>query len=107
MEPVIMSRSDENADQFIQVAVFTALKPAQDKPTLGSTRNGIGGYTVYSVEAVLPGRPEALAVEQRDEGKVQLTGQAGFTDFAAFVQALREDAEVVISEDAVAASDLL
>ena len=106
-EPVIMTRNAPDADQFIQVAVFTATKPAQDEPTVGSTRNGVGGYTVYSVEAVLPGRPEALPVEQRDAGKLQLTDQAGFGEFVAFVQALREEAEVVINQDAVTAQDLL
>ena len=106
-EPVLMSRNAPDADQFINVAVFTAAKPSQDKPTTGSTRNGVGGYTVYSVESVIPGRPEALPVEQRDQGKLQLTDQAGIGDFVAFVQVLRENAEVIINEDALAAPDLL
>jgi peptidyl-prolyl cis-trans isomerase D len=106
-EPVLMNRNDQEADQFVSVAVFTAPKPTEDDPTLGSTRNGEGGYTVFSVEAVLPGRPESLPVEQRDAGKAQLTDQAGIGDFIAFVQALREDAEVIINEDAVAATDIL
>jgi peptidyl-prolyl cis-trans isomerase D len=106
-EPVVMSRSDQEADQFVSVAVFTAVKPTQDEPTTGATRNGQGGYTVYSVEAVLPGRPEALPVEQRDAGKNQLTDQAGIGEFIAFVQALRENADIIINEDAVAATDLL
>ena len=42
-EPVLMSRDAEAADQFISVAVFTAVKPEeQDQPTTGSTRNGTG-----------------------------------------------------------------
>lgn len=106
-EPVLMSRSAEDADQLISVAVFAAVKPMQDAPTTGSTRNGDGGYTVYSVDAVIPGRPEALPVEQRDAGKLQLTDQSGLGDFVAFVQALREDAEVIINEDMLAAQDLL
>jgi peptidyl-prolyl cis-trans isomerase D len=106
-EPVLMGRADQRADQFIQVAVFAADKPTQDQPVVGSTRNGMGGYTVYSIESVLPGRPEALPVEQRDAGKVQLTDQAGIGEFIAFVQALREEAEVVINEDALASTDLL
>jgi hypothetical protein len=102
-----MSRGDQEADQFISVAVFTALKPAQETPTTGSTRNGMGGYTVYSLEAVVPGSPEGVPVEQRDAGKLQLTDQTGMGDFVAFVQALREDAEVIINEDVLAAQDLL
>jgi len=106
-EPVLMSRQAQDADQSVSVAVFTAVKPSQDAPTTGSTRNGVGGYTVYSVDAVIPGRPEALPVEQRDAGKLQLTDQSGLGDFVAFVQALREDAEVIINQDVLAAQDLL
>ena len=106
-EPVLMSRNDQQADQFLSVAVFTAVKPTQDKPTTGMTRNGQGGYSVYSVEAVLPGRPEALPIEQRDAGKTQLTDQAGIGEFIAFVQALRENAEIIVNDDAVAGSGLL
>lgn len=106
-EPALMSRSTQDADQSVSVAVFTAVKPMQDAPTTGSTRNDAGGYSVYSVDAVIPGRPEALPVEQRDAGKRQLTDQSGMGDFVAFVQALREDAEVIINEDVLAAQDFL
>ena len=106
-EPVLMSRGDQDVDQFVAVAVFTAAKPSQDEPTTGATRNGVGGYTVYSVEAVLPGRPESLPVEERDAGKARLTDQTGVGEFIAFVQALRENAEIIVNDDAVAATDLL
>ena len=106
-DPVLMARNAEDADQFVMVAVFTAAKPSEESPTVGSTRNGEGGYTVYSLEAVLPGRPEVVPVEQRDAGKLQLTDQTGIGDFVAFIQALREDADIVINEEAVAASDML
>ena len=106
-ETTIISRGSEDADQSVTVAVFTALKPTQDEPTTGSTRNGLGGYTVYSVEAVIPGSPESMPVAQRDAGKGQLTDQTGLGDFIAFVQALREDAEVIINEDVLVGQDLL
>ena len=106
-EPVLMSRSMQDTDQFISVAVYTAVKPSEDKPTVGSTRNSVGGYTVYSIEAVIPGRPEVVPVEQRDQGKLQLTDQIGVGEYVAFVQSLRENAEIIINEDALAAPDLL
>jgi len=106
-EPVVMSRNAEGADQFVSVAVFTALKPVQDKPTTGSTRNGVGGFTIFSLDAVIPGRPEVLPVDQRDAGKSQLTQQAGVGDFVAFVKALREKSEIIINQDALAQEDLL
>ena len=105
-EPVVMTRNADDADQFIAVAVFTAVKPTQDNPTLGSTRNGVGGYTVYSVDAVIPGRPQSIPLAERDAGKNQLVDEYGIGDFVAFVQALRTNAEIIINEDALAAEDL-
>ena len=102
-----MSRSPDDADQFVSVAVFTAVKPEQDKPTTGSTRNVTGGYTVYSLDAVIPGRPEMLPQDQRDAGKLQLTDQSGIGDFVAFIMALRENSEIIINEDVLAEEDLL
>ncbi len=101
----VMTRNTEGVDQFIAVAVFTAVKPTQDKPTTGSTRNGEGGYTVYSLDAVIVGRPESIPLAERDAGKIQLVDRYGVGDFVAFVQALRANAEVIISEDALAAQD--
>mgnify|MGYP001819134488 FL=1 len=106
-DPVLMSRAGEDADQFVSVAVFTAVKPSEENPTTGTTRNGEGGYTVYSVEAVLPGRPELIPVEQRDAGKVQLTDQTGLGDFIYFLQALREDAEIIINVDDIASTEFV
>jgi len=102
----IVTRNSEELDQALVVAVFTAVKPSQDKPTLGSTRNSTGGYTVYSLDAVIPGRPEMIPQAERDAGKEELVNQYGIGDFIAFTQALRANAEVIINEDALAAQDL-
>ena len=105
-EPTIMGRDRDTADQFLAVAVFTAVKPTQDNPTLGMTRNGVGGYTVYRLGAVVPGRPETIPQADRDAGKNQLVEQYGVGDFVAFVQALQANAEIIINDDALAAQDL-
>jgi peptidyl-prolyl cis-trans isomerase D len=104
--PTAMSRNMEDVDQLIAVAVFTAVKPTEGKPTTGSTRNSDGGFTVFSLDAVIPGRPEAIPLAERDSGKLQLADQSGISDFVAFVQALRANADVVINEDVLAAQDL-
>jgi len=104
--PFAMTRNAEDADQSVAVAVFTALKPTQEKPTTGSTRNSTGGFTVYRLDAVIPGRPEAIQLADRDAGKRQLADQSGIGDFVAFVQALRANADVVINQDVLAAQDL-
>lgn len=105
-EPIVMTRDAEDVDQAVAVAVFTAVKPTQGNPTTGSTRNSAGGFTVFSVDAVIPGRPEAIPVAERDAGKLELVDQAGIGDFVAFVQALRANAEVAINKDVLAAQDL-
>lgn len=102
----IVTRNAQDTDQSLAVAVFTALKPTQGKATLGSTRNSEGGYTVFSLEAVIPGQPENIPLAERDAGKNQLVDQYGIGEFVAFVQALRADAEVIINDDALAAQDL-
>ena len=102
----IITRNAEGADQSLAVAIFTAIKPSQDNPTLGSTRNDAGGFTVYSLDSVIPGRPELIPQTDRDAGKNQLVNQYGIGDFIAFTQALRADAEVIVNEDALAAQDL-
>ena len=104
--PMVMARDATDLDQFVSVAVFTAVKPTQANPTVGSTRNDEGGFTIYSVDAVIPGRPEAIPLADRDAGKLQLADQSGVGEFIAFVQVLRADAEIVINEDVLAAQDL-
>ena len=54
----------------------------------------------------MPGRPEAIPQEERDSGKLQITDTYGIGDFSAFIQHLRANADVVINEDALAATDL-
>ena len=105
-EPQAISRNAEDVDQSVAVAVFTVLKPTEDKPSTGSTRNSSGGFTVFSIDAVIPGRPESIPVAERDAGKLQLADQSGIGDFVAFVQALRAEADVAINQDVLAAQDL-
>ena len=66
----------------------------------------MGGITVFSLEAVLPGRPESIPLAERDAGKLELAQQVGTSEFIAFVEALYNRADIVISEDALAAQDL-
>ena len=103
--PTLMGRQDPTTDQVVLGQVFTASKPTQDSPTTGSVRNGTGGITVFSIDAVLPGRPESIPLADRDAGKLELAGQAGTSDYLAYMQALYENADIVISEDALAAQD--
>ncbi|NIS89193.1 MAG: hypothetical protein GTN98_03770 [Woeseiaceae bacterium] len=104
--PTLISRQDAEMDQSVLAQIFQAAKPTQDNPVTGSVVTSTGGVTVYSLDAVIPGRPESIPLADRDAGKLELAQQYGTSDFIAFVQALYERADVVISEDALAAEDL-
>jgi peptidyl-prolyl cis-trans isomerase D len=105
--PRLMGRQDQDVDQAVLFQVFASKKPGQNSPVTGRVSNAGGGYTVYSLDAILPGRPESIPLAERDSGKLQLAQQAGGADFVAFVQALYERADIVINQDALAATDLL
>ena len=106
-EPKLISRQDAETDQLVVFEVFAAPKPAQDSPITGRVRGLDGAYTVYSLEAVLPGRPESIPLEQRDAGKAELAQESGVGDYLAFLQSLYTEAEVVINQDALEEQELL
>lgn len=102
----LVTRQAENPDQAILIAVFNAGKPTPDKPTTGTAISRTGEYAVYSVSAVIPGRPETIPLAERDAAKIALAQQSGVQDYNAFVSQLEQDAAVVISDDALARQDL-
>jgi len=105
--PSLISRQDPEMDQAVLFQVFTAKKPDMQGPVNGQVAGADGGYTVFSLDAVIPGRPESIPLADRDAGKLQLAQQAGGADYTAFVQALYDEAEIVVNQDLLAASDLL
>jgi peptidyl-prolyl cis-trans isomerase D len=106
-EPKLISRQDAETDQLVVFEVFAAPKPAEDSSVTGRVRGLDGAYTVYSLEAVLPGRPESIPLEQRDAGKAELAQESGVGDYLAFLQSLYNEAEVVINQDALEEQELL
>jgi peptidyl-prolyl cis-trans isomerase D len=103
----LLSRDNTEADQAVLSQVFMAKKPGQGAPVFGQVASAGGGLTVFSLEAVLPGRPQTIPQAERDAGKAQLAQQAGLSDYLAFVESLYNDADIVISRDALVAQDLL
>jgi peptidyl-prolyl cis-trans isomerase D len=105
--PTLVGRQTPNVDQAVLQQVFMAKKPAlQGSATTGSVNNSTGGITVYSLEAVLPGRPESIPLADRDAGKLELAAQAGQFEYYAFLQALYDRADIVIGEDVLAQDDV-
>lgn len=104
-EPLLLSRQNPNADMAVFYSVFAAGRPAENTPLRDVVRTSSGAYAVYSLDAVLPGRPEAIPLAERDTAKLFRAQESGFRDFAAFLLALREEANIVVNEEAVAAAD--
>lgn len=104
--PVILGRADQTVDQALLFDVFAAGKPAAETPLMGRVRTLDGAYSVYSLDAVLPGRPESIPLAERDQGKLMLAQQSGVGDFQAFVKSLYGNADIDINNDVLAAEDL-
>ncbi len=104
--PALLGRQNTEIDQTVLVQIFSASKPSQGAPVFGQVANESGGYTVFSLDAVLPGRPESIPQADRFAGKDQLALQSGGADYLAFVQSLYDEADIVVNQDIVAASDL-
>jgi len=105
--PTLVSRQAENPDQAILAKVFSARKPTPDRPTTGTAITSTGAHAVFSVSAVIPGRPESIPLAERDAAKAALAQQSGVEDYTAFVSQLEQDAKIVISDDALTEPELL
>jgi len=103
----LLGRQDNQTDPIVMARIFSSTKPGQDAPVRAQVADQSGGQTVFSLEAVLPGRPESIPLADRDAGKQQLALQAGGADFTAFVESLYRDADIVINQDVIAASEFL
>lgn len=104
---VTVGRTDENIDSGILDAIFRAKKPSVGKARLGSTITTTGDYAVFMVNAVIPGRPETIPLEERDQRKEQLQSVAGASDYNAFVNELTLKADIERNSDALTEQDFL
>lgn len=103
---IAISRQDLEADARIRASVFQEKKPLPGQPRIGTVLTEEGKYAVYSVTASAPGRPESIPLAERDEMKAQLGYQSGSQDFASMIMELERHAEIVKSEDALAAENM-
>ncbi|MGH8193910.1 MAG: peptidyl-prolyl cis-trans isomerase [Woeseiaceae bacterium] len=97
----LLRRQDDNTDPRVLEAIFRAPKPLADSPSIGNTVTQDGDYAVYSINAVVPGRPEAIPLEERDAGKLELAAESGRGDYSALILDLERKADIVRAEDAL------
>lgn len=103
---VAITRQSADGDGRIRAAVFQEKKPAPGRPRVGTVLMENGNYAVYSVTAYSPGRPESIPLAERDEMKVQLAADSGSKDYVALILNLEKEAEIIKSEDVLAADSM-
>lgn len=97
----MLRRQDDTTDPRVLEAIFRAPKPLADSPSIGNTVTQDGDYAVYGIDAVVPGRPEAIPLEERDAGKLELAAESGRGDYSALILDLERKADIVRAEDAL------
>jgi len=104
---VTVGRIDENVDTAVLDAIFRTKKPSFGNASLGSTVTTVGNFAVFTVSAVIPGRPETIPLEERDRRKDELQSTAGAQDYNAFVNELTRHADIERNPDALNEQDFL
>ena len=104
---VTVERVQEDMDLAVLDAIFRTKKPSPGNARLGSTVTTTGDYVVFMVKAVVPGRPEAIALAERDQRKELLESTEGARDLNAFVNELVRTMDIERSESATETPEFL
>lgn len=103
---VIVGRQDEAIDARVLNEIFRARKPAPGNARIDSAMTTTGDYAVFMITAVIPGRPEAIPLADRDARKDDLESKSGAADFSAYVTELGRRASIERSDEALQQQDL-
>ena len=102
-----VSRTTSELDGAILDAIFRANRPSPGLARLGSTVSATGDYAVFTVNQVIPGKPEDIPLADRDLRKEQLQNVAGATDLNAFVNELQRTATIERNDAVLGESSFL
>jgi len=111
-----LTRRSPTVPADLLAAVFRAPKPGGQplgkpegknggKPVVQGTSLGNGGYAVFQLRSVVPGEPERIPQEQRDQRKKVLVQRVAVGETEALAAQLRESADVVVAPDLFKAED--
>lgn len=106
-KPEPLRRNANTVAPELLTAIFRASAPREGEALVRGVALGNGGYAVFRLTKVRPGKPDDISREERDQGKVNIAGQLGAIDAAAVIADLRVDAEIVIPPDLFDAPDIL
>lgn len=104
---LLLERESTDVDSVVLNDIFRAKKPSPGRARLGSSITTDGDYAVFMVNAVVPGRPEAIPLADRDQRKEDLQVTAGTSDYNAFVNELIRTSSIERNENALAEADFL
>jgi peptidyl-prolyl cis-trans isomerase D len=93
-----VTRGSRDLPPELVSAVFDAPKP-NSVPAPQVVLSPNGSVLILQIDSVVPGKPEELPRDQRDERKAQLERMVGQSQVAAIVQSLRETATIRIFND--------
>ena len=96
---VVVDRQDETIDPVVLDRIFRAKKPAPGNARIDDAITSIGDVAIFMITAVVPGRPEAIPLADRDARKDQLESAAGASDYIAYVSELAQRASIERSDD--------
>ena len=98
-------RVDENMDQRLLASVFRVKKPLDGQPRVGSAVTQNGDFAIFSVSSVIPGRPEAIPLADRDARKQELATSSGTADFSAFLNEMYDSADIIMRDEIIEPQD--
>ena len=96
-EARVLTRTTSDVSPELLVAVFRAPRSEEDASAYHGVRLTTGAYAVFRLDAVTPGRPDAIPQQQRDQRKQLLAQQAGGNAAAALIADLRAKAKVRVA----------
>jgi len=115
-EPGPLTRRSPTVPPDFLAAVFRAPKPANGpasgpasgpgaKPVVQGTSLADGSYAVFELRSVVPGEPQRIPQEQRDQRQKALAQRVAVGETEALAAQLRESADVVVAPDLFKAED--
>lgn len=93
-------RNDAAVPQQVVARVFGMSRPTQE-PLWDTVVLASGGESVVVLYDVAAGAAESIPREERDAQQVQLGQQAGIAELTAYAEAIRADADVVVTPEAL------
>jgi len=96
-EAATLNRAVPDVSPEIVAAIFRAPRPVEGQSVYHGVTLGNGGFAIFRLDAVAPGRPEMIPQQQRDQRKQLLAQQAGGNAAGALVADLRAAARVFVA----------